>query len=505
MLQQRLGARPPLTDALTPVRPVLLPCLAHFPSFADAKVNALVAPHPESIARVLALLKAHGVDVTRHVKASPNSDFITATMTVAAAEEMLGTTYHTYNHRQSGVNALRMTGDYTLPAEVAQHVDFVGPSVRFPTIQTLRVGSAQDGGFDDDGGGGVTPKMLRKLYSVGDAKGSASGNLQAVNQFLGQYYAPSDLATFFQQYDPQSEGRTVNKVVGPNDAGNPGVEATLDIQYNMAMGANIKTDFYSTAGQQPHNPQNEPFLTWLQNLASMSDADVAKTISTSYGDNEDGVWLDYAQRVNTEFMKAGARGISLFFSSGDGGVAGGQPTSCTTFIPTFPAASPWVTAVGGTTGSGPETAAGLSSGGFSNYWARPSYQKSAVEGYLSSAPNLPEKNRFNQTGAGFPDIAAQAEDYMIVYGGSGTPVSGTSCSSPTVTGIFSLVNDARLAAGKKPLGYLNQLIYKNADVFNDITSGNNPGCGTNGFSATTGWVRCGEIPALAPPLPFLHA
>ncbi|MEM7230869.1 MAG: hypothetical protein AAF517_01760, partial [Planctomycetota bacterium] len=58
-------------------------------------------------------------------------------------------------------------------------------------------------------------------------------------------------------------------------------------------------------------------------------------VSISYGDNEDTVVLDYAKRVNAEFQKAGAAfGISILASSGDGGVAGSQPSSCTQFIPT---------------------------------------------------------------------------------------------------------------------------------------------------------------------------
>jgi subtilase family serine protease len=50
------------------------------------------------------------------------------------------------------------------------------------------------------------------------------------------------------------------------------------------------------------------------------------------------------------------------------------------------AASPWVTAVGGTTGGGngaSETAAQLSAGGFSNYWARPKYQVGSTHLLLS--------------------------------------------------------------------------------------------------------------------------
>ncbi len=84
----------------------------------------------------------------------------------------------------------------------------------------------------------------------------------------------------------------------------------------------------------------------------------------------------------------------------------------------------------------------------------------------------------NKTGAGFPDVAAQAEGFIIVEGGMyriwlllffppifahskmlytytytyiqgfAYPVDGTSCSSPTFTGVVSLLNEIRLAAKK---------------------------------------------------------
>ena len=51
----------------------------------------------------------------------------------------------------------------------------------------------------------------------------------------------------------------------------------------------------------------------------------------------------------------------------------------------------------------------------------------------------------------------------------------------TVAGIFSLLNDFRLSKGRSSLGFINPLIYSTAvSGFNDITSGSNPGCGTNG-------------------------
>ena len=37
------------------------------------------------------------------------------------------------------------------------------------------------------------------------------------------------------------------------------------------------------------------------------------------------------------------------------------------------------------------------------------------------------------------------------------------------------------------LGLLNPFLYQNPTAFNDITQGNNPGCGTSGFEAAKGW------------------
>ena len=58
-----------------------------------------------------------------------------------------------------------------------------------------------------------------------------------------------------------------------------------------------------------------------------------------------------------------------------------------------------------------------------------------------------------------------------------------------VAGIISLLNDYRLSQGNKGLGFLNPWLYGEGTRrgFNDITTGTNPGCGTKGFSAVTGW------------------
>ena len=34
---------------------------------------------------------------------------------------------------------------------------------------------------------------------------------------------------------------------------------------------------------------------------------------------------------------------------------------------------------------------------------------------------------------------------------------------------------------------MHSVLYENEQIFHDITEGNNPGCGTNGFPAASGW------------------
>mmetsp|Transcript_32688 Transcript_32688/g.63772 ORF Transcript_32688/g.63772 Transcript_32688/m.63772 type:complete len:225 (-) Transcript_32688:198-872(-) len=202
--------------------------------------------------------------------------------------------------------------------------------------------------------------------------------------------------------------------------------------------------------------------------------------------------MDYMARINVEFQKAAARGISLMFATGDNGVAdddGMCPNS--RFQGQWPAGSPWVTSVGGTDGD-PEQAWSGSAGGFSDVWARPTYQTEAVANYFNTIKSrfLPDAKYFNQTGAGFPDVSAQATNFQIIQDKVSYPVDGTSCACPTFSGVVSLLNDVRLAAGKPTLGFLNPLFYKNAPAFMDITHGSNEvgeNCGPKGFSASKGW------------------
>ena len=145
-----------------------------------------------------------------------------------------------------------------------------------------------------------------------------------------------------------------------------------------------------------------------------------------------------------------------------------------------------MTSVGATTGV-PETSASFSSGGFSNFFGTASYQETVVNAYLAKLGNT-NANKFNRSGRAFPDVSAQGENVEIVFQGEAGLVAGTSCSSPIFASIISLINDRLAAAGKPPLGFLNPFLYgAAASTFTDITTGDNPGCNTNGFPAEAGW------------------
>ncbi len=452
------------------------------------QVDELVKPNEDAVRNVKKWLLDSGVE-DRSIQ-MPSSDFMTAVVSVEILEKITKTEYFSFKHESvKDTFVVRSVHAPVIPPNVMSSIDFFFPGADLPKNSIIPKIILRD--TNDDG---VSPDFLREIYGISDADkfGTQSNNRQAVAQFLKQYYSADDLQQFASKFNSDSPFDTSSvQVVGPNDASNPGVEASLDIQYITAIGNNISTIFYSTDGQQPGNPENEPFLKWLQVIASTPDSDIPLVVSISYGDDESTVNLDYAKRVNVEFQKAGVRGISLLFASGDDGVGSVDDSSsgnCLKFSPSFPAASPWVTAVGGSTGR-QESGDSISGGGFSNFWDRPKYQISAVGSYLSNyASDLPDSSLYNSSGAGFPDVAAQSENYNVFIGGELIDsVSGTSAATPTFAGVISLLNDIRLKNGKSPLGYLNPLLYKHPEIFNDITDGNNPNCNTNGFQAKQGW------------------
>lgn len=244
---------------------------------------------------------------------------------------------------------------------------------------------------------------------------------------------------------------------------------------------------------------NEPYLEFLTFLLNQSDSALPQTLTTSYGEEEQSVPRDFALKICNMFMQLGARGVSVLFSSGDSGPGGSCKSNAdnttTTFLPTFPAGCPFVTAVGATTGSSPESGVGFSSGGFSIYHDRPAYQASAVDDYVASIGET-YAGLYNATGRGIPDVAAQGQRFVVIDKNRSALVSGTSASSPVFAGVVGLLNAARKAQGLPGLGFLNPFLYNNSEALLDITAGFSSGCqGAGGglptsgarWNCTTGW------------------
>lgn len=252
----------------------------------------------------------------------------------------------------------------------------------------------------------------------------------------------------------------------------------------------------------------------------------AHVISISYGESELDVPKNYMQRQCNEFLKLGLQGTTVFVSSGDYGVGIGPGTDAclngtgqvnTIYNPGNPVACPYLTSVGatqlnpGTTIEDPEAALQTplgpgaelfaTSGGFSNYFPVPDYQKSAVHNYFAKhdpghpyyvanadASNIGENGGiYNRAGRGIPDISANGANFRAYTNGTDFHWFGTSLAAPLWNAIITLINQDRALIGKKPVGFINPVLYANTDALTDITIGSNPNCGSSGFSAVPGW------------------
>merc|ERR1712183_842148 len=114
-----------------------------------------------------------------------------------------------------------------------------------------------------------------------------------------------------------------------------------------------------------------------------------------------------------------------------------------------------------------------SGGGFSSQFKAFEDQVDAVNHYLQIAPDLPPKGSFPPGGRATPDISALGEGYQVLANGQLESVGGTSASTPAFAAMVSLINEARLKADKKPMGFLNPFLYQNAHAFTDVTVGTN--------------------------------
>jgi tripeptidyl-peptidase-1 len=492
----------------------------NFKSIDD--INNLIAPAPEARDAVFDFLQQHRVS-----NIVDNVDSVIFQAPVSTIEAMFETEMHEWRH-DNGRMLVRQFGDYFMPDAVFPHVDFVTGLSDFPMPRRKGVQPGKDMGGAQMGS--VVPSTLTSMYSIPEGTKASTKSSQNVVEYQDDAsFSHTDLSSFYQQTSVKTDQPTVAHIVGPYAPQFPDTEATLDIQYISAVGVDAE-NWYWTEPQwlfdwatKFFNTEKVPLVnshSW--GWAESQQCTIATDCSTLGIDSD-----QYVTRVNTEYKKIGLRGVSMLVASGDSGANGRSDYTCTEkhVNPGFPAASPFVTAVGATevvpstqkTGgnapicgsnpcivSGEERAVSFSEssfasgGGFSNVADMPEYQKEAVSAFLAGDnANFPPASYFNAKGRAYPDVAALGNNYLIEVSGQLSPVGGTSCSSPAFSGIVALLNSYRLEAGLKPLGFLNPLIYKMAkeapEAFHDITEGNNKctemGCASTceGFTATKGW------------------
>ncbi|KAJ7174055.1 family S53 protease [Mycena crocata] len=460
---------------------------------SKAEVNAFVAPTDEALAAVQGWLSSHGLTAS---SSSSAGDWLSLTVPVSKANEMLAAKYETFKHLKSGKTYAR-TLSFSLPAEVADFITHIHPTTTFNNPLSVKpvlsapqpVAAVSADATPASCGTTITPACLQSLYNIPTTAATESSNSIAVTGFIEQFARTADLKSFLTKFRTDMSSATtfttqlLDDGTNPQSASSAGIEANLDIQYTVGVATGVPV-FFVSVGESFQDGDLEGFLD-VVNFLSDEDS-VPQVMTTSYGENETDMSKALAFKLCEAYMGFGARGTSVLFASGDGGVEGGQSQSCTKYQAAFPAGCPYLTAVGSTHGISPETASTFSSGGFSNYWSTPDYQADAVSAFLT-AQGTTNQGLFNASGRGYPDISAQGENVQIVSGGSTEGVDGTSCSSPIFASVISLLNDQLIAAGNPPLGFLNPWLYANPGMLNDVTTGSNPGCGHKGYAAKSGW------------------
>jgi tripeptidyl-peptidase-1 len=447
------------------------------------EMGDMVRPSEEAIGAVIGMLAKSGAT---GISVAPHGDYIKASVPMHELETLTSSSFQMYEQKATGLRLPRLAGGVKLPATVAKHVETFTGAHGFPLDASPSLGNAS-------ANGDVTPAVINKAYGIDpkSVKRSGKTNIQAIGQFQGQYVSPSDLSKFCKQYDATADC-SISKFIGKNEGSRPGVESMLDVEYITGVAQGVPTWVYS----YPSFNFCADLLTWASDVASESEH--PNVVSLSYGSQKIGFCdSTTVKRLSEDVQKLGTMGITVVIASGDDGSGGNsrQGSNNGKLSPSFPASIPYALAVGSTffdsglSGEEMATTQFGSGGGFSYDYDMPSYQADAVKAYLAKKPEI-GSSEYAPNGRASPDVSLLGEKFAVITGSGQTiAVGGTSASTPSWGGIISLLNEECLSAsgGSKTLGFINPLLYKNADAFNDITKGNN----AIGYNSKSGW-KCTE-------------
>lgn len=337
---------------------------------------------------------------------------------------------------------------------------------------------------------GITPEQMRHAYGidqvsfngiVGDGSGQTIAivdlyddpNIAAdVDAFDKQFSIDGGSETLYQQYGASGNFLTKYEPQGtPSPAeGNWGIEIAMDVEWvhSIAPGAKIllteaATDVYSAAVSAAQQPG-------------------VCAVSMSWGEDEFSGETAYDRDFTTP---AGHNGVTFLAATGDYGAGTGGANAL------YPAYSPNVVGVGGTTLSVDANGnylgeSGWSSGGggISQFESQPLYQAGTVTQ--------------SSTQRTIPDIAMDADPNTgaAVYDSYDYPTSpwlqvgGTSLATPMWSAVVGVVDQGRALQGRPTLDGQSQTLPRLYDIsqsdLHDITSGNNGFAAGPGYDLVTG-------------------
>lgn len=183
------------------------------------EVRSYTAPSAQAVSEVTAWIRQY------NVKHNVDNDWISVSTTVATANKLLNTTFGWYEYEGGGGPKLR-TLSYSVPDEVADHVDLVQPTTRFGQLGAKRSTIFEMSIVDEDAtvktvspGGSkeaniaastctstITPDCLKSLYNI-SYTAKPDGSLVAFSSYLEEYARYSDLQSFETQYVPAAKGQ----------------------------------------------------------------------------------------------------------------------------------------------------------------------------------------------------------------------------------------------------------------------------------------------------------
>ena len=310
---------------------------------------------------------------------------------------------------------------------------------------------------------GFGPSSLQAAYNL-TSSSSGSGETVAIVDAYDDPNAESDLGTYRSQYGLSACTTANGCFKKVNENGSTTGLPTADSGW--AGEISLDVDMVSAVCPNCHIILVEASSASIADLGTSVNTAVslgAKFVSNSYGGSEDGT------ESSSDSSYYHHAGVAVTASTGDSG-----------YGISYPASSPYVTAVGGTSLSTASNARGWSEtawssagSGCSSDEAKPSFQSGVTTGCSNRAD---------------ADVSAVADPNTGVavyqtYGASGWQVyGGTSVSSPIIASVYALAGTP--GSADTPAAYP----YSHTGNLYDVTSGSNGSCSPSVLcTAGTGW------------------